>query len=195
MYRGVNSIEFRRWFKSDKDYSEYLVAFFYQSLKHTGIFLSIIKMFEIRRLKSFENSAVKVLIEEGLREHLVNYNETLNPDLEHLYSDYDKDGNVFLVLLIDEIIVAAGGLKKNNADTAEIKRLSVKKEFRNQHIGSHVLKSLEEYAVSFNYRKIILETTTTWLGAKIFYTHNEYIEIYTQDGNTYFEKKLVRIPG
>ncbi|MDR0873262.1 MAG: GNAT family N-acetyltransferase [Prevotellaceae bacterium] len=144
----------------------------------------------LRTIRPSENAIVKQLIEDGIKEHFGDeFDENYHLDLNTLCTDYNKEGCRFLVLLIDESIAATGGLQKVDSTTAEIKRVSVKKEFRNRHLGSAIIKSLEEYAVLYNYRKIILETKADWVEAKKFYAHNGYIEKYTsENGWTYFEK-------
>jgi GNAT superfamily N-acetyltransferase len=149
-------------------------------------------MFEIRPIGADENLAAKRLIEESLKEYFnFDFDESYHLDLNYLYSIYNKAGNIFLVLLKEDTIVATGGLLQIDAERAEIKRISVKKEYRQQRLGSRILKSLEENARRLKYRKLVLQTNNDWNEAKMFYLHNGYDEGETKEGWTFFEKNLV----
>jgi len=80
---------------------------------------------------------------------------------EHaFYSQYNKLENIqnFVIAYLNEIPAGCGAIKKNSDNTAEIKRMYVKPEFRGKGIAKNILKELEMWAYELNYSECILET-------------------------------------
>lgn len=80
---------------------------------------------------------------------------------EHAY--YAQFNNIdtlkhVVVAWLDENPVACGAVKRYSDDTAEIKRMYVKPEFRGRRIASAVLEELEKWASELNFSSCILET-------------------------------------
>lgn len=66
---------------------------------------------------------------------------------------------IFFAAVDDEGNTAAcGALKHFGDDTAEIKRMYVKNEYRGKGLSKLILKELEDTASKMNYRRIVLET-------------------------------------
>ena len=88
------------------------------------------------------------------------------------FNKIDKIQHV-IVAYIGSEAVGCGAIKKYDNDLMEVKRMYVKPSFRGKGIASEVLKDLELWAKSMNYRKCILET-----GEK----QPEAIALYKQSG-------------
>lgn len=130
------------------------------------------------------------LIEAGLKEYFPNYEAKYNLDLLNLFDYYNEPQNIFLIGLINDTVVATGGIVWENDDTARIVRMSVKKEYRREGYASMILKALEKKAFDQGYKIIVLETTKTWQKAIAFYKKNNYKVTYIDTDNIHFEKSI-----
>ncbi|MCY7362880.1 MAG: GNAT family N-acetyltransferase [Ignavibacteria bacterium] len=105
---------------------------------------------------------------------------------EHaFYSQYNKLENIqnFVIAYLNEIPAGCGAIKKNSYNTAEIKRMYVKPEFRGKGIAKNILKELEMWAYELNFSECILETgkkqsNALWLyksaGYKVIPNYGQY---------------------
>jgi GNAT superfamily N-acetyltransferase len=91
----------------------------------------------------------------------------LDEELAGLYGEKQIFYNQFNALNhIQHVIVAyqgkeavgCGALKKLNDQLVEIKRMYVKKDFRNKGIAHHILLELEQWAKELHYTACVLET-------------------------------------
>jgi ribosomal protein S18 acetylase RimI-like enzyme len=144
--------------------------------------------FSIRPFQPGDQTETKSLILEGLREHWGTIDPDRNPDLIDIGSAYA--GDVFLVALIGQRIVATGALVPRGDGVAQIMRMSVARDFRRQGIGSAVLRRLLADAKTAGYRKIVLETTSTWTDAIAFYQRHGFRSTHVWGGDMYFELDL-----
>lgn len=76
------------------------------------------------------------------------------------YDKYNKVDYINEVIIIykDKIPVACGAFKKYNNDSAEIKRIFVRKENRHEGLAKLLMSKLEEWAKNEGYKFTILET-------------------------------------
>lgn len=131
------------------------------------------------------------LIEAGLKEYFSSYEAKYNTDLLNLYDYYNKSKNIFLIGLINDTVVATGGIVWEKDDIARIVRMSVKKEYRREGYASMILKALEKKAFDKGYKIIVLETTKTWQEAISFYKKNNYKVTHIDINNIHFKKSIV----
>ena len=145
---------------------------------------------EIRPFQPQDQTAVKQLILAGLADHWGTLDSSLNPDLNDIASSYQ--GETFLVVIQGKEIVGCGALvaEEGEMEVGRIVRMSVKKENRRQGIGQLILQHLETATKRRQFRKIVLETTQTWLDVVAFYQANGFTIIGHWEGDTHFEKKL-----
>ena len=61
-------------------------------------------------------------------------------------------------MMISENAVACGALKHFDDNTAEIKRMYVKPEYRGRGLSKLILSELEDKAKELNYNRLVLET-------------------------------------
>ena len=80
---------------------------------------------------------------------------------EHsFYGQFNKLDKIreTVVAYIDEEPVGSGALRAYTDDTAEIKRMFVKPQFRGKGIAQNILAALETWAKELNFSTCILET-------------------------------------
>ena len=139
---------------------------------------------EILPFKPENQEAVKSLILAGLGEHWGFIDPTKNPDLDDIAKSYRDD--VFLVAWEKDKIIGTGALIQRTSETAEIVRMSVRKEYRRMGIGRQLLSNLIEKASRLGFNQIILETTETWQDVVKFYLNFGFQITHRQNGNIYF---------
>ena len=69
-----------------------------------------------------------------------------------------KDIDFVVLIYLDNVAVAGGGLKHYQDATAEIKRIFVRKDYRGRGLSKTLMKELEMQALEKGYRKLVLET-------------------------------------
>ncbi len=114
-----------------------------------------------------KQEAVQSLVLTGLAEHWGEADPALNPDLDDIAASY-KDAT-FLVAWLDGRIVGSGALVPRSDQTAEIVRMSVASEYRRQEEES-------------GFRRIVLETTSTWDDVIRFYEGFGFRVTHRRDG-------------
>jgi putative acetyltransferase len=93
--------------------------------------------------------------------------EELHTDLELIYGkgiieEFIDDNEQMLIFYVaydeSENAVACGALKHFDDNTAEIKRMYVKPEYRGRGLSKIILSELEDKAKELNYNRLVLET-------------------------------------
>jgi len=99
----------------------------------------------------------------------------LNEDMQ-TYDQYNKVPDLTTVVLIyvNDEPVASGCFKQFDNETAEIKRMFVKKSNRGLGLSKQILLSLEQWALETGYKQCILETSIHFETAKTLYKSNGY---------------------
>jgi GNAT superfamily N-acetyltransferase len=147
----------------------------------------------IRSFRPEDQTAVKTLILEGLKEHWGFIDPNKNPDLDDIGSSYSR--GFFRVAVRKGRIVGTGALLLRADGAAEIVRMSVTRELRRQGIGGSILKQLIMDAKTSGCRKIILETTSTWNEAVAFYQRHGFRITHCRGGDTFFLLELISGPA
>ena len=96
---------------------------------------------------------------------------------EHpFYDQFNKIDNInhVVVAYIDDKPVGCGAIKRFSDDTAEVKRMYVMRENRNQGIAKAILRELESWALELNYDYTILETGKRLENAVALYQKGNY---------------------
>jgi putative acetyltransferase len=65
---------------------------------------------------------------------------------------------IYLVAYLDGTAVACGALRPLDDDTAEVRRMYVRRSHRRRGLASAILQALEQAAADFGYRTLRLET-------------------------------------
>jgi ribosomal protein S18 acetylase RimI-like enzyme len=142
----------------------------------------------IRSFQPEDQSAVKALILEGLGERWGAIDPAKNPDLEDISASYA--GGFFRVAVIGGKIAGTGALVPHAEGEMEIRRMSVRRDLRRRGIGGAILRRLIEDARASGCRRIVLETTSTWQDAVLFYQKRGFCVTHHQGGDTYFLLEL-----
>lgn len=142
----------------------------------------------IRSFQPEDQTAVKMLILEGLKDHWGTIDPLKNPDLDDIGSSYAR--GFFRVAVLDGRIVGTGALLPRADGSAEIVRMSIARPCRRRGIGGAILRRLMEDARSAGARKIVLETTSTWKDAAAFYQKHGFRITHFREGDTYFVLEL-----
>ena len=64
-------------------------------------------------------------------------------------------------------------------------RVSVHPEHRRQGIAQEIIKNLLAYARKMGYKKILVETTKTWIAPRTLYNKLGFIETHEDDEDVY----------
>lgn len=100
------------------------------------------------------------------------------------YVQYNGLENIHDVILIyeDKFPIACGSFKYYDADTAEVKRVFLRKEYRGKGMSKRLMSALEEKAKKKGYSRLILETGVMLAAAVGLYKKTGYrvIENYGQ---------------
>ena len=114
--------------------------------------------------------------------------DTIGPIDEYIeksmqeFESFVPPESIVYIISFDGKIAGMGGLKRNNEEMAEIKRMYVKPDFRGKGLGNAVMNKLIETAKEFGYSKLRLDTgpfmTTAHKVYKSagFYEIEEYLE-------------------
>lgn len=138
----------------------------------------------IRPFRPEDQAAAKDLILAGLAAHWGFLDPTRNPDLEDITSTY-ADATFLLAWQGDEV-VGTGALVHEEEGVGRIVRMSVAAHLRRRGIGRLLLKRLCEQARAAGYRRLVLETTSTWEETIAFYERQGFQRVGVWDGDTHF---------
>ncbi|MCP4601601.1 MAG: GNAT family N-acetyltransferase [Proteobacteria bacterium] len=134
----------------------------------------------IKLFRSEDQEDVKRLILAGLGAHWGTVDPTLNPDLNDISTSYAEA--TFLVAWLDSKIVGTGALIPKSDQVAEIVRMSVAADLQRHGIGTQILEQLVHKAQGLDFRRVVLETTTTWHEVIEFYKRFGFRITHRQDG-------------
>jgi GNAT superfamily N-acetyltransferase len=98
-------------------------------------------------------------------------------DFENIEENYINNMGEFIVGLLDQRIIAMGGLRKMTEDTVELRRMRVDPKYQRKGYGQTILDSLERKAKELGYSIIQLNTSLKQVSAQKFYEKNGYKEI------------------
>jgi GNAT superfamily N-acetyltransferase len=95
------------------------------------------------------------------------------------YAQYNTLEHIHNVIVCydNDTAIAAGSFKKYDDTTAELKRVFVRKEYRGQGIARELVSSLEQWAVSYGYAAMVLETGVPLVAAMTLYRSLGYVII------------------
>ena len=125
---------------------------------------------------------------------IVRRTNTNNPDFEALvnlldhelwdelkedqatYDPHNKvpDLQTAVLVYVDDEAVACGCFKIFDADSVEVKRMFVKKEYRGNDLSKLVLEELEQWAAAEDYKRAVLETSKFLIPAVTLYQSSGY---------------------
>ncbi|MCW2800995.1 MAG: hypothetical protein JWQ70_2467 [Aeromicrobium sp.] len=111
----------------------------------------------------------------------------------HDHADLSGTGR-FIVAASDGVAVGCGGLRRVDAETAEIKRMWVDREWRGLGLAGRLLRRLEDEALDLGHQRVWLDTNRALTPAIAMYRAAGYTDIARYNDNPYadfwFEKSL-----
>ena len=140
----------------------------------------------IRKFKKEDQFAAQNIILNGLKEYWGSIDNTLNPDVYDVEKAFLQERCTFVVAELDGRVIGTGGLKKtDDPTTVELCRVSVDKSQRRQGIAKAIVIKLFEYASEMGYKKVLVETTKTWVAPRTLYKKLGFIEFSEDEKDVY----------
>jgi putative acetyltransferase len=108
------------------------------------------------------------------------------------YAQYNTLESIHHVLVVYDgtKAVAGGSFKEFDKETSELKRIFVRKEYRGQGIANELVNSLEQWALSCGYARMILETGEPLAAAMSLYRRLGYTVISNYGQYKNMEKSI-----
>jgi putative acetyltransferase len=128
----------------------------------------------IQECKKHQYTQVKNLVLEILNEHGFEYDPEKDYDLDNIEKYYLTDGSVFYIGIVDGQIVGTGALKRIDNNKCEIKRMYVKKSFRNRGYGLKLFNATLEFAQK-HYKTATIKTNVKLKRAINLYLKNGFL--------------------
>lgn len=146
------------------------------------------------KLQDFENG--KKLFQEYV--HTLNVDlsfQNFSKELETIHEQYHEPEGALLLARDGEEFVGCSGVRKLDQETAELKRMYVKNEYRGYYIGVNLLERSIELAKKLGYKKMRLDTLENMTKAQQLYRSFGFYEIPSYrfnplPGTIYMEKEL-----
>lgn len=121
---------------------------------------------KIRSINPTDQDAAKQIILDGLGERWGWIDYSANPDLNDIAGTYGITN--FFVACLEDKIVGTGGIIATGS-TAQLVRISVVKEHRENGIGHAIVDMLVKHARKLGCSSVFLEATENWTGLVSFY--------------------------
>ncbi|MFN3966912.1 MAG: GNAT family N-acetyltransferase [Endomicrobiia bacterium] len=134
-------------------------------------------MLKIREVNSEDSKQVKELINNIMKNEFP-ASEKAYPteDIENPAKYYNGKKDVFYVAENDNEIIGTVAIKEDTSDTALLRRLFVKKEFRGRGFGSELINKAIEFCKKHNYKKVIFRGTDIMQAALKACLKNGFVE-------------------
>ncbi len=103
--------------------------------------------------------------------------QNLEEELNDLKAKYTYPNGRIIVALVDEKVVGCVAFYKHNLKRCEMKRLYVKKEYRNLKIGQKLVEEIIALAKKDGYQEMVLDTIKPLTNAINLYKKMRFKEI------------------
>jgi ribosomal protein S18 acetylase RimI-like enzyme len=144
---------------------------------------------DIRPFVREDQASARSLILTGLSERWGTLDESRNADLRDIAGAYET--GVFLCAWEDGTLIGTGALLPRQGGVGEIVRMSVARAYRRRGVGRQIAIALLGEAGRRGFRRVILETTSTWTDAIRFYQGLGFAITHNLAGDTYLALDLV----
>ena len=145
----------------------------------------------------YDHPVVQALVDDVQAEYVVRYG---GPDATPVDpAEFAPPDGAFLVARLDGEPVGCIGLRRHDADRAEVKRMFVRQAFRGRGLARLLMRASEEEARRLGYREVVLETGDEQPEAIALYRSSGYRPVpgfgYYRDSpkNRCFAKLLVDV--
>ncbi|MGB9133711.1 MAG: GNAT family N-acetyltransferase [Methanosarcina sp.] len=144
----------------------------------------IIQIYDDSRKEEVHDVVLDVLQEHGFE-----YDRLKDADLKDINSYYFASGGTFFVGIADGRVVGSAGVRKLDEDLCEIRRIYLKKDFRNKGNGKKLFRAALDFAEK-NCAGAVLKTDETLTKAINMYLKHGFTFKKEEKGYLYFEKKF-----
>jgi putative acetyltransferase len=141
----------------------------------------------IQRYDSSREEEVREVVLGVLLEHGFEYDRLKDADLKDIKEYYFSKGGTFLVGIADGKVVGTAGVRKVNENLCEIRRIYLKKEFRDKGYGKQLFEAALDFAEK-TCPAVILKTDSTLTKAIDMYLKHGFTFQKEERGYLYFEK-------
>ena len=148
----------------------------------------------IRAFTPSDQPAARRLILEGLGEHFGAVDETRNPDIDDIATNYVGRGHLFLVAEDALGPVGTAALIFEGGATAQIARVSVASRWRRRGLAKALVMCLVEAGSARGLVRLWMETNDDWEPAIALYRACGFSPYDHRDGNIHMEVDLTRNP-
>ena len=130
--------------------------------------------------------------EDGLAIGINQHDE--EADLRAIEQIYINSGGEFLIGLLDGVVIAMGGFQRLSDQSAELRRMRIRRDLQDQGYGSQLLKELERLAFQSGIHILSFETAKARPLTLEFYRKHGYQEtgggFYGEVETIHFQKVL-----
>jgi GNAT superfamily N-acetyltransferase len=129
----------------------------------------------LRRFQSGDADRLWTVHERALRESDIEFIEDkADEDFTTIPERYLETGGEFLVGVVDDEVVAMGGIRPITASCAEIRRMRVHPDYQGRGYGKRMLTALESRAVDLGFGELTLYTNSKLIAARELYSRQGY---------------------
>jgi ribosomal protein S18 acetylase RimI-like enzyme len=113
---------------------------------------------EVRLATDADHDVIRALYREGLLDGQIRENDT-GADIENLREGYfsDDGASAFWVACHKGDVIGMIGLQKTKDDTAEMRRLRVRRPYRRQGAGTLLIEEATNFCRKHGYLKVVLD--------------------------------------
>ncbi|MGB9938720.1 GNAT family N-acetyltransferase [Methanosarcina sp.] len=141
----------------------------------------------IQRYDDSRKEEVRDVVLEVLMEHGFEPDRLKDADLKDINGYYSGSGGAFFVGIVDGKVVGTSGVRKLDENLCEIRRIYLKKAFRNKGNGKLLFRTALEFAEK-NCSGVVLKTDSTLTKAIDMYLKHGFTFQKEETGYLYFEK-------
>ena len=143
----------------------------------------------IQRYEDSRKEEVCDVVLDILMEHGFEYDRFKDADLEDINNYYFTSGGTFFIGVAEGKVVGTAGVRKCKGNLCEIRRIYIKKDFRNRGNGKKLFLTALDFAEK-NCSGVMLKTDPTLKNAIDMYLKNGFTLMKEKNGHIYFEKKF-----
>lgn len=103
--------------------------------------------------------------------------QNINSELNSLKTKYSYPNGRIITAIVDDKVVGCVAFYKHSSKRCEMKRLYVKKEYRNLKIGNTLVENIISLAKKDGYREMVLDTIKPLTSAINLYKKFGFLEI------------------
>ncbi len=139
----------------------------------------------VRPFSPADQTAVRRLVLEGLREHFGVLDESRNSDLDDIAASYLAAGHAVVVAELGGGLVGTGTLVEEAPGVGRLVRMSVSPHHRRRGIGRALVAHLVDLARRRRYHRLLVETNDDWHDAIRLYEACGFVEESRANGEVH----------